>query len=388
MTSLRSVLYVGHLADYMQAGIISSCMSRCEGLRMLGLRVDGFDCTGFRGVSSWAQRLNHRFYCGSSVRQLNRDLVDAVRAKRPDVLWVDKGYWIYPRALAEIRQYSRFLVHYNTDDIFGPGSYSWLHRKGMRHYDLCLSTNRDNVLEIRKRYGIRTMRAGMGFDANAHSPVRSNRRGSGGSAAAIVFIGHWEPHSEGFIAALHRAGHRVGVWGAGWRRARNPEFRTVSLLPGAAYVSILSMADIALCFLSRVNRNESTGRSFEIPAIGTFLMAERTPEHEYFYGDGIGAALFSTSEELIEKVDYYLEHPAERDRIASTGHARCMAMRLSWQDHMRREWPLVEDLLLSDRQQITDERADQPFWPGFRQGRVAINTGSSARPNTQPMTVG
>jgi hypothetical protein len=97
------------------------------------------------------------------------------------------------------------------------------------------------------------------------------------------------------------------------------------------------------------------------------MLAERTNEHEYLFGDGVGTALFSSKNELVEKASYYLNHTSERNLIADTGRRRCQELGLSWQDHMQREWPIVRRVLEQGIDVLTDAD-DLPFWPGFRRG--------------------
>ena len=96
----------------------------------------------------------------------------------------------------------------------------------------------------------------------------------------MIFVGHREPHTEDFVNALIEAGHPVSLYGAGWQKAKNHALRGTRPLPGQNYIEAIGNASIALCFLSKEERNESTGRSFEITGLGTFMLAERTDEHD------------------------------------------------------------------------------------------------------------
>ena len=359
---LRRVLFSGPLWEG------RTSIPRLRGLQKLGLDVAALDSTPWVGNGPKLFRsLNHRFYFGASVRVMNAKLLRAGVEISPDVVWVDKGNWIYPATLRLLRKHARFIVHYNTDDAFARWAYFWLHRLGLKRYDLYLTTNRWNVKEIRQRYRLSTLRVGMGYDSDFYRPLPPNS--SRTYSHEIVFVGHWEPNTERYIMSLHKNGIHVKVWGYNWWKAKARELRNCKHLSYDDYIKTIGGAKIALCFLSRRHRNDSTGRSFEIPAIGTFMLAEHTPEHEYLYGDGVGAGLFSNQGELIDKARYYLEHDDERERIASVGHGRCKALGLSWAEHIKREWPIVERMLIDKESGLRPED-DHPFWAGFRKGEA------------------
>jgi spore maturation protein CgeB len=61
-------------------------------------------------------------------------------------------------------------------------------------------------------------------------------------------------------------------------------------------------------------------RTFEVLACGAFMLAERTAEHQEFFREGEEVGYFSSAEELVEKVRYYLNHDSERQRMAEAAY--------------------------------------------------------------------
>jgi spore maturation protein CgeB len=80
-------------------------------------------------------------------------------------------------------------------------------------------------------------------------------------------------------------------------------------------------AKIALAFLRKLNRDDYTQRTFEIPACGGLLLAERTARHASFYREGIEAEFFDPSkpDELVRKVRELLADGERRRAIREAG---------------------------------------------------------------------
>lgn len=368
--AVRRLLYVGDL----KPGTTSR--ARGEALEDLGVPLGRFDSTDVcRSASRLVNYLGHRVYCTPRIWTANRELRRQAQRERPDVVWIDKGRWIFPGTLRALRAGGARIIHYNTDDLFGTEEYLWLHRLGWKYLDLALTTNRWNVLETTGWRGVPSFRCGMGYDHRIHFPPSAPLP----PGPDLVFIGHYEPHTEDYLAAAADAGIRVEVHGGQWWRARRREFRPARLLPNAAYNAKIASAGLALCSLSRRNRNESTGRSLEIPAIGGCLVAEDTLEHRWLYRDGEEAVFFRSAPELVDRCRTLLADRAQRDRIARRGHARCRELGLSWRDHLAREWPLCQAFLATGRLDLTPA-ADEPFWPGFRRGATDAADPAQANP--------
>lgn len=83
--------------------------------------------------------------------------------------------------------------------------------------------------------------------------------------------------------------------------------------------------------LNLVNGNAETGlnmRHFEITAAGGFMLCYAQPELADFFEIGVECAVFTSESDLLEKIDYFLNHPDERTRIAQAGQRRTLSQHL------------------------------------------------------------
>ncbi|CAN2045681.1 O-methyltransferase [Candidatus Magnetomoraceae bacterium gMMP-13] len=65
-------------------------------------------------------------------------------------------------------------------------------------------------------------------------------------------------------------------------------------------------------------------RIFETTGVGIFLLTEYFENLKYYFEPGREIETFRDEKELIEKIQYYLSHPYEREAIARRGQERCL----------------------------------------------------------------
>jgi hypothetical protein len=331
-----NVLYVGRLYP---EGWISTSRMRMEELRRLGPQVIPMDMTPhFHWGGKWIGAPFRRLKWGPPIWGLNREIVRRAQACRPDVLWVDKGMWVCPRTLREVRsQGVRPLVHYTPDPAI-------VYHKN-RHflasipeYDLVVTTKAYEV-ELYRRYGAREVLLQYpSYDRDVHQPQVPTAEEASRYAADVMFAGSYTPGREKYLRPLAKAGINLVIWGNLWDKCLEPELQRHirgRQVGGRDYALALSCAKIGLGLLSPLCPDRSTTRSLEIPACGTFLLAERTEEHQALFEEGKEAVFFSSEEELVTHVHYYLNHEEERKRIAAAGRARCLANGYSSADRVK-----------------------------------------------------
>ena len=342
------ILYVGSLDRY------GTALSRLESLRAIEANVEAFDvdpALDFSKTSAVRRYLERQLAWGPRLRTANRALADACRQFRPDIVWIDKGDWIWSSTLQGLREQGCYLVHHITDALHPRSNRLARERRGLRStagdYDLFFTTNVDDHGELAASSSPVALLTDLGYDHRRFEPSPLPESLREQWEQPIVFVGHYEPETEAGVLALIEAGLPVTVYGHDpWFRSRN-RARLGNHLRGRLgneeYIYALKGSQIGLCFVSVLNYNQTASRSFEIPGCGTFLLAIRTPQHLECYREGEEAEFFGDHEELVRKARYFLEHPAEREAIARRGHERSVNSGYSWDALMQRDWKHVLD---------------------------------------------
>jgi spore maturation protein CgeB len=89
---------------------------------------------------------------------------------------------------------------------------------------------------------------------------------------------------------------------------------------GADYNRALCGAKVALCFLSKLNRDTYTRRCFEIPATKTLMLSEYSGDLASLYIEGKEVDYFRNRDELMEKIKHYVGNDLARNRVAQGGY--------------------------------------------------------------------
>ncbi len=334
------MLYSGPMGQW------GTTSARHGALVALGHEVDVIDVRDHLRKNGIPRKLERLLHIGSGVSGYNARLAARAEETRPDLVWLDTGSFVWPETLRRIRATGTRLVAYNSD-YFGFRTFTWrLFLAAVHLYDAIIITNEFNIPELKRRAARKLIMTYAAYDPEFHKPPQLTESERATYDSDAVVIGHHEPAYERLIRVLRRAKLRVRVWGEGWhdpapRLRMGSAIQSPAILWGPESVKAIASAKIGLGVLSKWNRNQSTGRSFEVPAIGTFLLAERTPEHLSFFQEGKEAVFFSSTDELLKKAKYYLEHPDEREAIARAGYERCVR---SGNTHLDRVRTMLEEI--------------------------------------------
>ena len=308
--------------------------SFCRALRSAGAEVRTVALRHFYGPLELAFKAETRFGTGPFVTAARAAVLARALSFRPHLLLAWRAPWLSPTTLRAARRAGvRAIALYTNDDPFGPDRDLPIWRRFRRlipYADTCLAYRSTNISEFRAA-GARSV--GMlrsYFDPAIHRPLPVSPVDRRLLASDATFVGHYEPDGrEEYLSALTQAGLHVRVFGRGWDTLRNGALSALGNSPPAVmlgddYARAIAAAKIGLVFLSRRNRDQYTRRCFEIPAIGTMMLAPRTPELTTLFTEDKEAVFFGTVPECVDKARWYAANDTARQRIATAGRERCL----------------------------------------------------------------
>jgi glycosyltransferase involved in cell wall biosynthesis len=269
----------------------------------------------------------------------NHACLKAYREFAPDLVLVCTGSNIRPETISRMKREGRAqlfcLLQDNPFISLASDPARFYATQAIPYYDCCFSWSAILLKELYTRGAVRASALAFGYDPFIHRPLPLPEKGAGAYEAGIVFSGEWEPQKERWLSALE--GLPLRIWGpATWgRRAGNRELRNAwqkrqALDDESALVN--SHAKVSVNVLRSGHKDAHNLRTFEVPACGGFLLAERTQEAVSFFAEDKEAVYFSSPEELREKAEYYLAHDEQRRAIAEAGYRRCKASPYSYLD--------------------------------------------------------
>lgn len=307
----------------------------CVALRNAAADCVEFPVRAYFGPTEVLRRVQGKYGVGPGVVAANLAFVVACARARPDVVLAWRTTWLSASAIRASRAVgARRVVLYNNDDPFGPDRDLSIWRRFRRLIpvaDGCFAYRSVNLVEYRRAGARNVELLRSWYSPRLHHRIRLTEADIARYGCDVTFIGHYEEderldHLERLIAS----GLNVRIFGdAPWTtNARGRAWERllpITRLSGLDYARGLSAAKIALVFLSRRNRDQYTRRCFEIPAVGTLMLAPRTPELLSMYREGQEAAFFSTPDDMVAQAQRYVADDALRTRVAAAGHARCVA---------------------------------------------------------------
>jgi spore maturation protein CgeB len=258
-------------------------------------------------------------------REMNQRLLAVAKEAAPDLsfffLFEDQ---IDPETITEVGRVGAPTVNWFADD-------HWRFDDFTRHFapafDWCVTTDRDSLPRYRE----------IGYERAILSQWACNRYAYDRTAESldydVTFIGQSYGERPATVERLRAEGFDVRCWGFGWPEGRIEHDEMVRVF-GASRINLnLSSAfnpperlPMRLLRPFRGQREERRsqikGRTFEVPGSGGFLLTDRVAYLDDYLTPGEEIGVFTSQDDLVAQVGWWLEHEEDRARAAEAGYRR------------------------------------------------------------------
>ncbi|HKP62003.1 MAG TPA: glycosyltransferase [Polyangiales bacterium] len=270
-------------------------------------------------------------------------LTRAVSQASADLVIVLKGLLIGPDDVGALQRSGAWVANINHDDFFSQNPHNWstLQRRAIPSYDFIFTTREVNLAEVAP-LNPRVEFMPFAYHPAIHRPLEISSEERARWESDVAFIGTWERERCRLLEQLVRAvPARYSIWGSDWQRVsrRSPlrPYLKYGAVMGDEMAKAIGSARISLGFLRKLNRDDYTQRTFEIPACGGVLLAERTARHQSYYVEGVEAEFFDSADagELIRKVQALLSDRPRTESIRAAGRTALLRQHHTYRDRMQ-----------------------------------------------------
>jgi len=301
---------------------------------------------------NWIEVLNDRFDnffhlkldVSLNLSKRQRVVSDFVEDNRLDLLIITIGYQAFPPSF--YKNLNVNILFYFTDD-------EWtfnMRTRFMCQYASIVTTQSEYQLDNYKRFNKNVFY--MTWAVNPYLFKKSNCE----KKYDVTFIGG--PHSNRYevLKLLKDNGVNLRIFGGGWNKY--PDMKDIwgGYLSPEHVVKTINKSKINLNLLTASigNMYEMKARLFEIPCAGGFQLCDDWGKVYQFYEKGKEISTFSSKEDLLEKINYYLQNEREREEIARKAYLRTIK-EYTWHIRFRK---LFEELAEMDWEHY---RAPEPY---------------------------
>lgn len=262
--------------------------------------------------------------------RLNERVLECARELEPDVFYCESVLFLRPKTLRALKSKGIRIVGMSQDYVTARHNSNRWQDRALRYYDLFFTTKSFGIEEL-KRAGVADVRlVNNTYVSTVHRPLRAEEVGPEYEAFDCVFVGTFERDralslrrlaDSGLTVLIH--GNAAGRLSGGWSELAHPN---ITLRPAANdtdYTLAIHRGKVALAFLRKLNRDEITTRSIEIPAMGRAMLAERTAEHSEHFEEGQEYVAFEGDDELVRQAHILVADKDKRESVGRAGMLRC-----------------------------------------------------------------
>ena len=282
----------------------------------------------------------------------NLRIISLCKKKNYDYLFISKGNHIKPSTLKKIKKLNKNckLISWSQDDMYAWHNRSIYYTLGLKYYDLIVTQKSYNcdANELPNLGARRILLQNKSFLPKIHKPCNDCAKIK--IKHDVLFIGSAEYERFNSMNYLAKNGIKINIYGSGWdkqyykKNAHKNLILNFKNLINDEYSNAINCSKISLCFLRKINRDQQTSRTVEIPACGGFLMSERTKEQTKLFEEGVEAEYFNSDDELLRKIKFYLKNENKRLNIVKNALLKCKIKNYSYQNRAKEIIEFVNEI--------------------------------------------
>jgi spore maturation protein CgeB len=256
--------------------------------------------------------------------EMNRRLLAAAEEASPDlsffVLFEDE---IEPETIRGVSRAGGPAVNWFADDHWRFDRFT---RNFAPAFDWSVTTDRDSLPKYEA----------IGYERAILSQWACNRYAYDWTGREleydVTFIGQSYGERPAIVERLRAEGFDVRCWGFGWPEGRIEHNEMVRVF-GSSRINLnlssaFSPGRLPTRLIRRIRgtkeerKSQIKGRTFEVPGSGGFLLTDQVAYLEDYLTPGKEIGVFSSPDDLVGQVGWWLEHEDERASAAEAGYRR------------------------------------------------------------------
>ena len=341
------LLSVGNFSKGEQPGYRANAFRSIDGIDLqivdlvtdIGSRIPAL-------FQSIAWRLGRPF----DIHQLNPRLGEAIDSFEPDVLLCESAVLLKAETLRKAKAKGARIVGSSQDYVTARHNTNRWQNAAFPYFDLFFTTKTFGVRELEATGVGRVELVNNTFEPEVHRPLSPEAVGDEYEAFDCVFVGTFERDRAQSLRKLADAGMSVLIQGnaagrlaGGWEALDHPLITRRPAARQIEYTKALHRGKVALCFLRKLNRDQITCRSIEIPAMARPMLAEKTAEHDAQFVDGEEYVGFTSDAEMVAAARRLVDDARLRHSIGTAGRQRCLDDELDNASLVRRMLDVMRD---------------------------------------------
>jgi spore maturation protein CgeB len=256
------------------------------------------------------------------LRIINHRMLSMAEEAKPDIAIITGGHRISAETIHRLKARGVLCVLWTIDPplYFRP----ILDVAPFYNHVFCQGTE---AVELFNKAGIKGAQwLPMACDPDYHYPVECTSEEKKKYGSDIVFVGSYYPERAALFEGM--VDLDITIWGPGWESVPQSsplkgKIRGKHTTPDE-WLKIYNASKIVLAThyqdpLNRFPVYQASPRIFEALGCGAFVICDRQRDVFSLFKDKEHVIGFDDTSDLIDKIKYYLDHPAERVVIAKKG---------------------------------------------------------------------